>query len=115
MIQVFETGWVCFVFEHAVEQPVFLVGDFNDWDETSHRMEHQPNGTHRLLLRLESGGYEFKYKSGSTWFNDSEAHAYVQNCWGTENSVVYVPPSVGIAQEDRTELPHKSRPAARTA
>ena len=93
MIQVFEAGWIRFIFEHAVELPVYLVGDFNDWNETSHKMIHERNGTHQLTLRLPPGEYEFKYKSGSVWFNDRDAHAYVPNCWGSENSVVYVPPT----------------------
>ena len=93
MIQTMGGGWVRFVFEEAVEAEVFLVGDFNRWDEWSHRMERCENGTHQILVKLNPGEYEFKYRCGFAWFNDPVAHKYVLNCWGSENSVVVVRPS----------------------
>lgn len=92
MIEIQGDGWVGFTFDQAVDLPVYLVGDFNGWNEASHLMAHQENGTYRVELRLNPGEYEFKYKCGSIWFNDSCAHKYVENCWGSENSVVVVPP-----------------------
>jgi 1,4-alpha-glucan branching enzyme len=92
MVETLGAGWVRFIFEYAVESPVFLVGDFNGWDESVEPLQHKENGTHVALIRLEAGEYEYKYKSGCLWFNDSCAHKYVPNCWGSENSVVVVPP-----------------------
>jgi 1,4-alpha-glucan branching enzyme len=91
MIEILGAGWVRFVFEQAVDMPVFLVGDFNGWDEGSHQMELQEDGTYQTLLKLNPGEFEFKYKCGGTWFNDRAAHRYLQNCWGSENSIVVVP------------------------
>jgi hypothetical protein len=91
MVETLGAGWVRFVFEYAVETPVYLVGDFNNWDETCQQLHHREDGTHVVLIRLNPGEYEFKYKSGCLWFNDSCAHKYVPNCWGSENSVVVVP------------------------
>jgi hypothetical protein len=91
MIEILGSGWVRFVFAQAVDLPVYLVGDFNGWDEESHQMELQDDGSYQTLLKLDSGEFEFKYKCGPAWFNDSAAHRYVPNCWGTENSVVCVP------------------------
>lgn len=92
MIEILGAGWVRFLFEQAVDLPVFLVGDFNGWDESADPMEQQEDGLHAVTIRLAPGEYEFKYKCGAAWFNDRCAHKYVPNCWGSENSVVVVPP-----------------------
>jgi hypothetical protein len=91
MIQVLADGWVRFSFAEAVDMNVFVVGDFNSWDEESDRMELQDDGTYQAMLKLGPGEFEFKYKCGGAWFNDRYAHKYVRNCWGSENSVVVVP------------------------
>jgi 1,4-alpha-glucan branching enzyme len=91
MIETLGAGWVRFVFEQSVDLPVYLVGDFNGWNETSQRLEQQGDGTYQAVIQLQPGDYEFKYKCGNAWFNDSCAHKYVPNCWGSENSVVVVP------------------------
>lgn len=90
MIQALGAGWVRFIFEQAVDSPVYLVGDFNGWDEEGRPMERLDNGTHEVILKLQPGEYEFKYKCGAVWFNDTAAHKYAFNCWGSENSVVVV-------------------------
>ena len=92
MIHPMGGGWVRFVFEEAVETEVYLVGDFNGWNEYSHRMERQADATHQLILKVDPGEYEFKYRCGGAWFNDPHAHKYVPNCWGSENSVLVVAP-----------------------
>jgi len=90
MIQHLGNGWVRFVFEAGTESDVYLVGDFNGWDEWSHRLTRQDDGTHQILVRLNPGEYEFKYKCGGAWFNDINAPKFAPNCWGSENSVVVV-------------------------
>jgi 1,4-alpha-glucan branching enzyme len=92
MIEMVGAGWVRFVFELSVDMPVFLVGDFNGWDEESHQMEPREDGTYQILLKLNPGEFEFKYKCGCVWHNDRAAHKYTRNCWGSENSIVVVPP-----------------------
>jgi 1,4-alpha-glucan branching enzyme len=92
MIEILGAGWVRFVFEESVDMPVYLVGDFNGWEECSHRMEPQDDGSYQAILKLDRGEFEFKYKCGGNWYNDPGAHKYVSNCWGSENSVVVVPP-----------------------
>lgn len=107
MIETLGAGWVRFLFEQAVDLPVFLVGDFNGWDEGANPLEQQEDGVHAVMIRLPPGEYEFKYKCGSVWFNDSRAHKYVPNCWGSENSVVVVPPheqSARAASTGRTDV-----------
>jgi 1,4-alpha-glucan branching enzyme len=70
---------------------VHLVGDFNDWSETSHPMRcDRDDGTWYILLELECGrDYQFRYLvNGHEWHNDWKADDYVPNPYGGTNSVV---------------------------
>ena len=112
MIETLGAGWVRFVFEHSVDLPVYLVGDFNGWNESSHLMEPQDDGTYQALVKLPPGEFEFKYKCGAVWHNDPCAHKYVPNCWGSENSVVVVSPTEG-SQLDSRPAPESEEEALR--
>lgn len=92
MIEILGGGWVRFRFEVPVHQPVYLVGDFNQWNETAHPMDRAEDGGWVTTLWLKPGEYEYKYRTGHEWHNDHAAHKYVPNIWGSENSVVVVPP-----------------------
>ncbi len=81
---------VRFVFDYTPQQQVYLVGDFNHWNETSLPMQPVKEKWN-LDITLSQGEYEFKYLAGKQWHNDNQAHKYVTNGWGSENSVVVVP------------------------
>lgn len=68
---------------------VFLVGDFNDWNETSHPLHPLKSGEFSLVVDLD-GGREYQYKyliNGHQWENDWQADKYVAAGF-SENSVV---------------------------
>ena len=70
---------------------VNLVGDFNDWNETSDEMSGLKDGSFSLNLDLETGrNYQFRYLvDGSTWINDEAADGYEPSGFGdAQNSVV---------------------------
>lgn len=90
MIQNLGNGRIRFRFEGTRDSAVHLVGDMNQWNEHSLPMEHSEDGGYVIELQLEPGEYEFKYRVGHDWMNDSAADKYVPNCWGSENSVVVV-------------------------
>lgn len=89
MINIKEDRKVEFTFDHPCDDQVYLVGDFNQWNEKSHPMKCR-DGTWKLELELPPGEYEFKYLAGKLWYNDYAAHKYVPNPWDSENSVVVV-------------------------
>jgi 1,4-alpha-glucan branching enzyme len=71
-------------------ETIHLVGDFNDWNETSHPMEKKKNGTFAIVVDLPLNR-EFQYRylvNGTTWHNDWEADKYVPNPFSGDNSVV---------------------------
>ncbi|MDR2799698.1 MAG: isoamylase early set domain-containing protein [Desulfovibrio sp.] len=58
---------------------VFLVGDFNDWSDTSHPMKKMKDDSFSLEIELPQGqDYKFRYRTGDNiWLNDANADAYV--------------------------------------
>ena len=71
-------------------ESVYLVGDFNNWDEEATPMELMKDGRFRVTLSLETGKeYQFRYLVDKTeWHNDWEADKYVPNPFSGDNSVV---------------------------
>jgi 1,4-alpha-glucan branching enzyme len=81
---------------------VHLVGDFNDWNETSLPMKcDRDDGMWYAVLELERGReYEFRYLvNGHEWHNDWKADDYVPNPYGGMNSVVSTTLQPGGGQE----------------
>jgi 1,4-alpha-glucan branching enzyme len=70
---------------------VYIVGDFNEWNETATPMKKLKNGDFSLGLDLASGkDYQFRYLlNNETWENDWDADDYIPSSVGdTDNSVV---------------------------
>lgn len=70
---------------------VNLVGDFNDWDTTRDELrQSRNNGNWRITVVLPVGReYQFRYLvNGRDWQNEWHADRYVQNKYGTDNSVI---------------------------
>jgi len=54
---------------------LYLVGKFDEWNESVYRLQHAENGTWSLTLELESGR-EFQYRfrtNDGRWLNDPSA------------------------------------------
>lgn len=70
-------------------EAVYLVGDFNEWDETTHPMEKLKDGRFKLVVKLEPGQeYQFRYLVDGEWHNEWEADKYIPNNVDGDNSVV---------------------------
>lgn len=72
---------------------VYVVGDFNGWDQRSLPMKKLKSGVHTITLDLEPGReYQFRYLiDGERWENDWFADKYVISPYGdSDNSVIIV-------------------------
>ncbi|MDR2051619.1 MAG: isoamylase early set domain-containing protein [Deltaproteobacteria bacterium] len=72
---------------------VYLVGDFNNWSETSLPMKKKKDGSLSVELELPNGEkFKFRYLSSEgVWFNDPEAEAYEPCAFsGADNCVLWV-------------------------
>lgn len=68
---------------------VYLVGDFNDWNESSHAMSKLKDGRFKLMVKLEPDKeYQFRYLVDGEWHNEWEADKYVPNPFSGDNSVI---------------------------
>lgn len=73
------------------EEEVAVVGDFNDWNTGSNKLEKTGNKWETLLRLKPNQTYRFKYLiDGEHWENDDSADAYVSNEFGTEDSLLEV-------------------------
>ena len=59
----------------AGAEKIYLVGDFNSWDETSIPMKKGPDGSFSVKKQLDTNKeYQFRYLlDGKAWINDWKA------------------------------------------
>ena len=71
-------------------ETVYLVGDFNNWDETAQPMLRDDQGGFFITLELEKDHeYQFRYLvNNNEWHNDWHADRYMPNPYSGDNSVV---------------------------
>jgi 1,4-alpha-glucan branching enzyme len=70
---------------------VNLVGEFNDWDTTSTPLgRSRADADWKVSIELEAGRrYRFRYLvDGKEWLNDWHADDYVENPYGSDDSVL---------------------------
>ncbi|MHC1774039.1 MAG: isoamylase early set domain-containing protein [Lentimicrobium sp.] len=69
---------------------VNIVGDFNNWNESTDELKSLKDGSFSHSLDLESGReYQFRYLlDGTTWMNDENADRYVKSGLGDSDNAV---------------------------
>ena len=73
----------------ADAKEAYLVGEFNNWDQTATPMKKLKSGEFSVTVDLEKGrDYEYKYLLDTTWENDWDADEYRPSGVSGENSVV---------------------------
>lgn len=72
-------------------EPVWVVGDFNDWAEDANPMQARSNGRRSASIRVPQGQrLVFRYRTASgQWFDDDSADEYEANPHGSHNAVVH--------------------------
>jgi 1,4-alpha-glucan branching enzyme len=69
-------------------QNVFLVGDFNSWDISSHPLKKASKGNWKTNIKLMPGKYEYRFLVDGEWQNDPNCTNCVPNPYGNENCVL---------------------------
>ncbi|HLQ30661.1 MAG TPA: isoamylase early set domain-containing protein [Ktedonobacteraceae bacterium] len=81
---------------------IYLVGEFNNWNESSHPFQRNREGAWIITVDLELGrSYQFRYRRDGEWMNDNQADAYVQNPYGSDNFVVITDPPLHQHKEEK--------------
>ena len=65
----------------AGAEKIYLVGEFNSWNETSIPMKKMPDGSFSVKKQLETNKkFQFRYLlDGKTWINDWKADEYIRS------------------------------------
>ena len=70
---------------------IYLVGDFNGWNNTSHPLTVMRDGSWSITVDLElNREYQLRYRRDGEWMNDNQADGYAQNPYGSDNFIVVV-------------------------
>lgn len=94
----------------AGAERVYLVGDFNSWNETATPMKKAPDGSFTVKKQLETDKeYQFRYLlDGKTWINDWKADKYVRSEFANDDN------SCVITVVEKSAKPAK-KPAPKSA
>ncbi len=91
---------------------IYLVGDFNEWNHSSHPFQCDREGTWTLTLDLEIGRcYQFRYLRDGAWINDSQADGFVGNPHGSDNSLVVTDPKFKRHSDEQNKRRGGQNPA----
>jgi len=69
---------------------VFLVGDFNDWNPTSHPMKKGYDGSWQISVTLGHGGHHYQFLVDGKRVNDPRAQGLARNLEGEKVSMILV-------------------------
>jgi 1,4-alpha-glucan branching enzyme len=89
MLQKSSDGEVTFVFDGESKDPVFLAGDFNNWDKSALKLK-KVGKKWQTKLSLKPGKYAYKYFVNNTWVKDTLPDGYIANPYGQQDSVLNV-------------------------
>ena len=107
-------GYVRVIFELPAclwADRVFLVGDFNDWDTAVTPFVQGRDGVWRAVLDLPCGReFQFRYLVDGRWQTDYHADGWVENEFGSQNSIVSTTlPADEVVEITPTSLLHEGR------
>jgi 1,4-alpha-glucan branching enzyme len=69
---------------------VFIAGNFNQWNTSSHPLKRDEHGTWKITLPLTPGRYEYRFMTDGKWENDPFCEGCHPNEFGTMNCVSIV-------------------------
>lgn len=69
---------------------VYLVGDFNNWENGKDKMRRLKSGLHKKSKKLKPGRYEYRFVVDGQWWSDPVNEQRCPNGFGEENSVIEI-------------------------
>ena len=80
-------NFICFAPD---AQQVFLMGDFNDWDPSSHPMKRQPDGAWLMQIPLPHGHHHYRFLVDGKATLDPRAQGVARDHQGQKVSLLAV-------------------------
>lgn len=69
---------------------VFIAGNFNLWNPSSHPLKKDKQGVWKIAIALDPGQYEYRFFVDEEWQNDPSCSSFVDNPFGTFNCLKIV-------------------------
>jgi 1,4-alpha-glucan branching enzyme len=92
---------------------IYLVGDFNDWNPSSHPLRQDRTGTWRLSVELEvNRAYTFSYLCDRQWLTADHADGYIWDTDGRNLFLVVTHPDHPSAEQELDEIRDEIHQAA---
>lgn len=79
-----------FVCTAPAARQVFLVGDFNGWNSTSHPLQRQPDGNWLLQVALHHGHHQYRFLVDGEPALDPRAQGVAKDRQGQKASLIAV-------------------------
>jgi 1,4-alpha-glucan branching enzyme len=67
---------------------IYVAGDFNDWDRTSHPLKCNSRGMWNTSIALPPGKHEYRFLIDGEWQNDPNCSTVVPNAFGSYNCAI---------------------------
>ena len=83
---------ITFFLEAPEADAVFLMGDFNQWNEKKHPMKKNADGVWEKIIMVPAGSYEYLFLVDGQWRNDPANSQVRANSFGSLNNVLEVAP-----------------------
>ncbi len=64
---------------------IFIAGDFNQWNLSSHPLKRDKKGIWKISIPLEPGQYQYRFLVDGHWQNDPDCSSFIENPFGTLN------------------------------
>ena len=64
---------------------VFVAGNFNQWNLSTHPLKQDKKGVWKISLPLGPGRYEYRFLVDGEWQNDPNCPSFIENAFGTFN------------------------------
>jgi 1,4-alpha-glucan branching enzyme len=90
--------WAEFRFYRPDAATVYLVGDFNDWQEGQLAMVRRSDGDWVAKIRLPAGEFRFRYYADGQWFTDYAAFGVELGRFGMDSVVRIAPQPVRVVK-----------------
>lgn len=79
-----------FKIEAKSAKEVYIAGDFNNWNTSSHKLKKDKKGIWSIKISLPKGKYEYKFIVDGNWLPDPNCKNAVKNPFGSFNSLIEV-------------------------
>lgn len=81
---------VTFTLDAPRAEEVFLVGDFNGWDEKKHPMKQGAGDGWKKIVYVTPGTYQYKFLVDGGWRLDPNNPQTCSNSYGTTNNILVI-------------------------